>query len=457
MGNNTTNSSSSNNNNNKSMTTSLSSSSSSSTTSPTSSSSLSIRRNNNNNNKTTHLKNTKENREFLNNQIMNDLKFIQLSLINLDNLIEIAMNKLNNDFDILNKKITSNMENENKYRKNVMEKHAELTSDLKMRLNVSLNKSFDFLPNFFESNKTFYDILIESFMYINSHNVSLFKKVKYLKFFNEFEILDVKNAIVPNCYQHIIIPINRNRVFICLAIFNKLSFMKITDRHGNDLFARSIDKQFYYREFLVFGKHIAGLFDDSQSDMNIIQIYDDQLRLLSSKIFNYKFKLLYLTKDELVCMNRPVNYSNQTSSSNQQNQYFFFNLNLDQTFSFRVQPKQVNDNIILLGANGVEIYLLNLNRKFLKIIDRKSGKTNGSIDFDSVDLIKSFATIKFDFLLSNFIFKSDSSRLKYYDHASNSLVESDNFEKLKCFNSFDLTMYNDLFTCDNLNKKIYFL
>jgi hypothetical protein len=110
-----------------------------------------------------------------------------------------------------------------------------------------------------------------------------------------------------------------------------------------------------------------------------------------------------------------------------------------------------------LGANGVEIYLLNLNRKFLKIIDRKSGKTNGSIDFDSVDLIKSFATIKFDFLLSNFIFKSDSSRLKYYDHASNSLVESDNFEKLKCFNSFDLTMYNDLFTCDNLNKKIYFL
>jgi hypothetical protein len=448
MGNNTPNTNTSSSNN-KSMTTSISSSSSS-TTSPASSSS---RRNN----KNSHLKNTKENREILNNQIMNDLKFIQLSLINLDNLIEIAINKLNNDFDILRKKITSNMENDDKYRKDVMEKHAELTTDLKMRLNISLSKSFDFLPNFFQSNKTFYDILIESFMYINNRSGTLFKKVKYLKFHNEFEILDVKNAIVPNCYQHIIIPINRNRIFVCLAIFNKLSFMKITDRFGNDLFARSIDKQFYYREFLVFGKHIAGLFDDSKSDMNIIQIYDDQLRLLSSKIFNYKFKLLYLTKDELVCMNRPVNYIVNQNNLNQQNQYFFFNLNLDQTFSFRVQPKQINDNIILLGANGIEIYLLNLNRKFLKIIDRKSGKTNGSIDFDSIDLIKSFATIKFDFLLSNFIFKSDSSRLKYYDHASNSLVESDHFEKLKCFNSFDLTMFNDVFTCDNLNKKIYFL
>ena len=84
-----------------------------------------------------------------------------------------------------------------------MTKREGLTSQLKHRYELALNYAdITLLPRFVESTKSFYDILIESFHSL-TRPVSLFTKIKYLKFFNDFETLDASLAIVPDCYNHI--------------------------------------------------------------------------------------------------------------------------------------------------------------------------------------------------------------------------------------------------------------
>ncbi len=112
---------------------------------------------------------------------------------------------------------------------------------------------YQVLLNFYANKKNLTEIFSDAFFQLNK-NFSLAKKIKYMHLYTDFEVLKTEE-IPENCYNFIILPINREKIFYCMAIFEKRSFMKITDKVGNELHRTNIDSNLYYRQFLVYGKY----------------------------------------------------------------------------------------------------------------------------------------------------------------------------------------------------------
>ena len=112
---------------------------------------------------------------------------------------------------------------------------------------------YQVLLNFYANNKNLTEIFSEAFFQFNK-NFTLAKKIKYMHLYEDFEILNT-DEIPQSCYNFIILPISREKIFYCMAIFEKRSFMKITNKAGNELHRTNIDGNYYYRQFLVHGKH----------------------------------------------------------------------------------------------------------------------------------------------------------------------------------------------------------
>lgn len=194
-----------------------------------------------------------------------------------------------------------------KFRNEIKIKQKELKNKLKFNSNFGI-------CYFFENTKSLSEILGEIFYYVN-RNFDNYRKIKYLNFYDQYEILD-SNRLDEECYNYIIIPLSRYKIFYCMALFYKKSYLKIADRNGQELHRREINKNYYYRKFILLGNYIAGLYDDIKSGMNLIELYNDELNLVASKMFNHKLDLVYMDQLELVCK------SKQTK-----NLYFFLIIN----------------------------------------------------------------------------------------------------------------------------------
>ncbi|CAF1027390.1 unnamed protein product [Brachionus calyciflorus] len=237
---------------------------------------------------------------------------IQINFNILDNKLRLLNNKivktrkeLINDFDILETSLKKYLDDSMLIKSKILNKKSSILTSL----NLNRTKKVFFIQNF----KSINEILNENFFYL-TRNFSLFEKIKYLKFYNSFEELKT-NYIDDQCYNYIIIPLSRYKIFYCCANFYKKSFLKITDMNGVELHRRAINPNFYYSKFVLYGKHIAGIYSDIKSGMNLIEIYNDELEIMASKLFNHKLDLVYMGVNELVC-----------KSKENFNLYFFLNL-----------------------------------------------------------------------------------------------------------------------------------
>ena len=387
-----------------------------------------------------------------------DLKSLEKSLLQVDTLIEMSREAVQNAHDRLCERIHASFSDTRENEAKIYAKKSELLQALE------LNKLHKRTVKFVETMKSLHEILLDSFFHVNKYD-SMQQKIKYLKFYNQFEVVET-NALAENCYNYIILPVSRNKIFYCMGLFNKKSFMKITDRHGRELHRRAISSANYYKQFFVYGNHIAGLYEQAGSaGTTLIEIYTDELSLVASSVFNAKFdQLLYMNSHEVVCKSE-LNYY----------QYIFFNLSLEPTFSFRVlnrnamsdeassaqSPAHVTNgesDVVLLGSNLTELFLYHTKKKFLKVLSRQTGRAVYSIEFDKIVQLDNLSNIS---LLadSSIIFKCNSTRrINCFDYASSELTESTTISNLNVnFKCFNVNCFNDVYSCDHLNKKIYFL
>ena len=152
---------------------------------------------------------------------------------------------------------------------------------------------------FKEFNKKFDDIIIEEYYFNLNRRFCLEKKIKYLHLYNEFECVDT-DQIPAECYNFIILPLNRNRIFYCCGIFEKKSYMKITNKYGVELHRSPISPSHYYRQFMAYNEHIVGLFDDKSNQVNMIEIYNHYLDQLQRRTFKTRLELWSVSHDQLI-------------------------------------------------------------------------------------------------------------------------------------------------------------
>jgi len=115
---------------------------------------------------------------------------------------------------------------------------------------------------FRESSVLIEEFLTEDFNLRLNPKWNIFEKLKYMDFFSRFQKVDFSSAIENNgCYNYIVIPLSKRKFFICMGLFYKRSFLKITNNLGQELRRREIDKSYYYRQFVAFGKRIVGLYE----------------------------------------------------------------------------------------------------------------------------------------------------------------------------------------------------
>jgi hypothetical protein len=244
-----------------------------------------------------------------------------------------------------------------------------------------------------------------------------------------------------------------------MAIFYKKSSMKIIDRQGVELFRRSINPKYYYRQFTAYGNRICGIYDHSNSKMNLIEIYNDRLELLASKLFNHELKIVYLNDFELVCKSMHI-----------LNLYYFFNFDLEQVYSIRISSSEEQhasseidgDDVSLVGSTRSEVFILVKSKKLIKKIDRASAKLIYEIRVSNIKNranfdLKQISQFKLD-TQSNLVFKlkQKPNRLKYYDFLQQELIDA-NSSDLSKFSYFDLTSQNDVYSVDNLNRIVHFI
>lgn len=383
----------------------------------------------------------------LDDQIESDLYKIKIKLDKLNVSILNTREKIKTNHDNLQMKLAVylNYSVEQNFTEIILGKR----SDLIRRLTEFYESDYNHRVGFIENRKSLYRILVDAFFYINK-NFDIYHKIKYINLYNQCESIDA-NHIPDNCYNHIFFPISKNKIFYCLAMFYKKSFIKITNRNGETLCERRIKPVNYYKQFLAYGKYIVGLYEDVKLSRNTIEVYDDSLNLIASKSLYHNLELVYLNNHELVC------------KSLQNNQYVFFNFKLEQTYSFRVILKE--DNVILneynqnqvnfIGTTGDSLFLFHEGKKFMRRIDREKALANGFADLVNTE-IKSYSQIKLD-KQANFILKGNSSDvISYYDYNGKCLISNFN-ENLKRLNNFDINHEDEFYTCDLINKKIHFM
>jgi hypothetical protein len=388
-----------------------------------------------------------------------DLKSLEKSLLSIDSLIDATRQVVCQAHEQLYAQIAYALDVDTKvYEKKIVRKKNELKQKLNSPHRGVQQVKFE------ENTKHLTQILIDSFHAINKFD-SIQKKIAYLKFYNEFTIIDTSRPLSEQqCYNHIVLPLSRNKFFYCMAVFGKKSFMKITDARGNELARRAIKPALYYVQFCVYGNRVCGLYEETdRRDTSVLEIYTDELKLVASKLFNVKFdRLVFMSRSEVVC---------KTAESRNYYPYVFFNLSrLEPTFSFRVLNK-IQDNesggsekdVIMLGSNTNELYLYHVKKKFLKVLSRLDGKSMCAIDLDKAlvnsSSLDSVSNVCLHYESGCLIFKCNATRrLKCFEHVTGRLSESTSVSNLNVhFKSFDIDCYNDIYSCDNLNKKIYFL
>ena len=382
-------------------------------------------------------------REYVRETVQDDFKYLENTFARLNKSIETTRNEVTLRFSEIEQKLDAGLGNEESFKAEILKKRLSLLAQVEHCMNTNIYAEF-------RACKKSLNTLITDNFYRKNTNISVYHKIKYMKFINDFEAVDT-NSLADDCYNYIIIPFSRHKIFYCLGLFYKKSFIKITNKKGQELHRRAINPNIYYKQFYVFGEHVAGLYEDNQTGNSLIEVYDDELKLISSRGFNFKFdEIVYLNRDEMVCKSSQTNYK-----------YFFFNLNLQPTYSFRVlnndQSGSIESEVALLGSDQNELYLYNVKRKFLKVLSRINGQSLGSISFESVNL-GALSNLRLDQDL-NLIFRLNSnSTLNFINFELNTLTESSSLSSLpNGFKNFDLTHLNDIYFNDNLNKKIYFL
>ena len=331
----------------------------------------------------------------------------------------------------------------------------QLESDKKKSLERSVSGKIE-LPKFISNKQGLSSILVEKFIYSeNKARLEFSKRLKFLDYFSTFEYINLNRFIDDECYNSIVIPLSRTRFFYAMAIFEKKSYLKITDRYGEELFKKPINPSFYYRSYLAYGKYVIGIYDDIITNMNVIEVYNDRLELISSKLYSHKLDLLCINEFEVVCESREI-----------LNLYYFFNFNLEQVYSIRVSSGNTihadeesrKKDISLLGSNQQEIYIFVRSKKLVKKLNRESGKVTYEIRVSTSSLdLKNMSQFKLD-SECNFLFKLSNkpTHLKYYDFKVGSLIDASS-AWLGKFNYFDLTSSNEIYSVDNLNKICYFI
>jgi hypothetical protein len=164
---------------------------------------------------------------------------------------------------------------------------------------------------------------------------------------------------------------------------------------------------------------------------------------------NFKIKLdLWLLDNEQIVL-----------KSNNNHEYTFYNYNLELKFTLNLSrillESGYRNSILLTGFNQSEIFLYYTAKKTLKKLDRKTGSTLSLIELEGAE-VRSYLNLKMD-SESNFVLKLNPSQMiKYFDKDGTYLIENQ-CEHLKHFNTPEITKENDLYFCDILNKKIFFI
>ena len=377
---------------------------------------------------------------------------VQSFFVNFDLMISDTRNIVESKHNTLKNKLMQKLGSPDYYYKDILRKRDELIK----KLNKTKRYSYTRLRIYFKENtRSLYEILLNEFYFIN-RNFELINKVKYLHLFNQFEEINT-DFLADNCYNYLVIPFSRNKIFYCLAVFEKKSFMKITDRNGNELYRSSIDKNNYYRQFMVYGDYLVGLFDDVHNEHNIIEIYNDKLVKISSRSFKIKMELWSFDQNEVIT--RSLNSCD----------YYFIDYNLDTKLiinlekiiidsGLKLAPGQStlnNNSIVVLGANKNEIYLFYTITKHIKRINRSNGEMMGFINLENT-FIKSYWNLKLD-QNTNFLLKTNpSNSVMYFDKDGQYLIENE-CDNLKYFKMFELLKDNDIYYFDHPKRKICFL
>lgn len=233
-----------------------------------------------------------------------NMALIEKKLKMLDMCIEKTRHELEKDFEQYEAKMRPYLYNYSIIKSRILLKKSELIRSMSQH-----SKKIYFVENF----KSLSEILNENFYY-TTKNLDFYKKLKYCKLIDFYEELKT-DYLDENCYNYIILPISKYKIFYCCANFYKKSCIKILNRHGQELHRRAINPNFYFSDFAAYGQKIAGIYSDIRTDRTLIEIYNDELELQASKLFDHKLILIRLNSDELVC-----------KSKEKVNLYFFLNL-----------------------------------------------------------------------------------------------------------------------------------
>ena len=358
--------------------------------------------------------------------------------------------------------------------------------------------------------KPFEQHLNEKFFYLTK-SLTLSDKIKFLHLINDFEKIDLTrhlNLVKSSCYNYTVMPMTRNKIFFCMAVFFKKSFMKITDRKGVELCRRPITPDHYYRQFMASEDHVVALYDNQANTASIIHIYDDQLNLIAARRFSKRLELVSFNRYtcEIICRHL-----------NNKNEYLFIGNLLKSTFLLRLSQKidghlsaPADSSAILLGASDQNVFVINLEKKYLKKINRGTAKPTGfySVDEATLEALRSRNNFKFenntlqlerskppvnmytrnslmsasvgnlattnnpggaDYATSNEInlilkvpatggdMDSDSSVLLKCYNQDGIVQEENSNDVLDLFKTIDFTSRNDLFYFNSSNKTLYFI
>lgn len=187
---------------------------------------------------------------------------------------------------------------------------------------------------------------------------------------------------------------------------------------------------------------------------NLIEIYDDELRLLKSRHFDHKVELVLINSREIIC-----------KSCLNRNIFFFLDFALNQIFSLSIQHKFNNsdnsatvttDDLVLLGSSRTDVFVLVKSENSIKRVQRRTGSIDGVLNLSSV-ITGRITTIRLEPTSSILIAKSnETSTVAGFDF---DMIENHKLKNAFLVNKFiyfDLTCFNDFYYCDLLNKRIYF-
>ena len=377
--------------------------------------------------------------------IQADLNLIENSLTSLDAEIDSVTNIVTFRHDALKSKLMQKFQGAEVFSNDIMRKKIELRKKLNRgKRYSSANYSQPVLFNLNLNFKSLYETFLDHYQF--SRNFMLHTKIKYLHLMDQYEEV-VAAAIPDNCYNHIIIPMSRHKIFYCVAIFEKKSFLKITNRRGDELYRAYIDPNDYYRQFMIYGGVIAGLFDNLNNESWVIEVYNEQLMPLAKRVFRTKLELWLMSENQIVLK----------SMNNHEYTFYTFNLELKFTLNLSriIIESGFKNSVVLTGFNQTEIFLYYTAKKLIKKLDRKMGNVLSSLDLESTE-VRSYLNLKMD-KESNFNLKVNPSlSIKYFDKDGTYLIQNKS-DNLKNFNMLELTKDNDIYFCDNLKRIIYFI